>query len=35
MPKKVDWNKLSDYENVDMTVGSQELACSAGSCEIQ
>ena len=34
MPKKVDWNKLSDYENVDMTVGSQELACVAGGCEI-
>ena len=34
MPKKVDWNKLSDYENVDMTIGSQELACVAGGCEI-
>ena len=35
MPKNVDWSKLSDYENVDMTVGSQELACAAGFCEIQ
>jgi ribonucleoside-diphosphate reductase alpha chain len=35
MPKEVDWSKLSDYENVDMTVGSQELACAAGFCEIQ
>ena len=35
MPTSVDWNKLSEYEKSDMTVGSQELACSAGSCEIQ
>ena len=35
MPTSVDWNKLSQYEKSDMTVGSQELACSAGSCEIQ
>ena len=35
MPKNVDWSKLSDYENRDTTVGSQELACSAaGGCEI-
>ena len=35
MPVNVDWTKLSDYESSDMTVGSQELACSSGSCEIQ
>ena len=35
MPKDVDWSKLSEYESVDMTIGSQELACSAGFCEIQ
>ncbi len=35
MPTSVDWNKLSEYEKSDMTVGSQELACSSGSCEIQ
>ena len=35
MPITVDWNKLSEYEKSDMTVGSQELACSSGSCEIQ
>ena len=35
MPITVDWNKLSEYEKSDMTVGSQELACSAGSCDIQ
>jgi len=35
MPKNVDWKKLSEYEKTDMTVGAQELACSAGFCEIQ
>jgi len=35
MPTEVDWSKLSDYENSDQTVGSQELACVAGNCEIQ
>ena len=35
MPKEVDWKKLSEYEKTDMTVASQELACSAGFCEIQ
>ena len=35
MPKEVDWSKLSEYEMSDMTVGSQELACAAGFCEIQ
>jgi ribonucleoside-diphosphate reductase alpha chain len=34
MPKNVDWTKLAQYENADMTVGSQELACVSGSCEI-
>ena len=34
MPTKVDWSKLSDYESSDQTVGSQELACVAGNCEI-
>ena len=35
MPKKVDWTKLAEYEMSDMTIGSQELACVAGACEIQ
>jgi ribonucleoside-triphosphate reductase (thioredoxin) len=35
MPKEVDWKKLSEYEKSDMTIASQELACSAGFCEIQ
>ena len=34
MPKGVDWSKLSDYEAVDTTTGTQELACVAGGCEI-
>jgi ribonucleoside-diphosphate reductase alpha chain len=35
MPKDVDWAKLAEYERQDMTIGSQELACSAaGGCEI-
>ena len=29
-----DWSKLADYEEKDMTAGSQELACSADGCEI-
>ena len=35
MPKVVEWNKLSEYELTDMTIGAQELACAAGFCEIQ
>ena len=34
MPKEVKWSKLSDYEKTDMTIASQELACSGGFCEI-
>jgi ribonucleoside-triphosphate reductase len=34
MPKNVDWKKLMEYENTDETIGSQELACSSGVCEI-
>ena len=34
MPKEIDWSQLSQYEKEDNTVGSQELACSGGSCEI-
>ena len=34
MPKDIDWSELSQYEASDMTVGSQELACAAGFCEI-
>jgi ribonucleoside-diphosphate reductase alpha chain len=34
MPKLVNWSKLSDYEQKDFTVASQELACSANGCEV-
>ena len=35
MPKIVDWSLLGEYEKSDMTIGSQELACTAaGGCEI-
>ena len=34
-PEDIDWTKLQEYEEKDMTHGSQELACSAeGGCEI-
>ena len=35
MPKIVDWSLLGEYEKSDMTISSQELACTAaGGCEI-
>ncbi len=34
MPKEVDWAQLAKYESQDMTIGAQELACTAGGCEI-
>jgi len=35
VPQEVDWTELSNYEQQDYTVASQELACSAdGGCEI-
>ena len=34
MPKYIDWNELSKYENEDMTTNMKEYACSAGHCEI-
>lgn len=30
----IDWNDLKHYETEDNTVGSQELACSGGVCEV-
>ena len=30
----INWNKLSEYEVLDTTTSSQELACVAGACEI-
>ena len=34
IPKGVDWSDLKNYEKTDQTSGTQELACSAGSCEL-
>ena len=34
MPKNVSWLDLAKYESKDHTTGSQELACTAGGCEI-
>ena len=35
MPKDIDWLALKEYEEQDMTISSQELACSAdGGCEV-
>ncbi len=34
MPDSIRWADLSFYEYADTTSGSQELACSAGACEI-
>ncbi len=34
MPENIDWSKLCDYEKEDHTSGSQELACTAGVCEV-
>lgn len=34
LPSNIDWSVLSLYEKVDSTTGSQELACTAGACDI-
>lgn len=34
MPESVDWLKLREYEATDQTIGTQELACSSGVCEL-
>jgi ribonucleoside-diphosphate reductase alpha chain len=31
---RVEWSDLAFYETYDQTVGSQELACVAGACEV-
>ena len=30
----INWDKLTEYEILDNTTSSQELACTAGGCEI-
>jgi len=32
MPKDIDWSTFIEQE--DFTTGAQNLACTAGSCEI-
>ena len=34
MPESIEWDDLGNYEQEDNTLGSQTLACSAGSCEV-
>ena len=34
MPDRIDWTKLSEYEQEDNTVSMQTMACSGDSCEI-
>lgn len=34
MPKNIDWSKLAEYENTDLTEGAQTLACVSGACEL-
>jgi len=34
MPKEVDWSQISKYESQDNTTSSQQLACTAGVCEV-
>ena len=34
LPKEIDWNKLQEFETEDNTKGSQQLACTAGVCEL-
>ena len=34
MPKDINWENLSQFEQEDNTTGSQELACVGGACEI-
>jgi ribonucleoside-triphosphate reductase (thioredoxin) len=34
MPAKIDWSKLSEYEQEDNTVAMQTMACSGDVCEI-
>lgn len=34
MPKRIPWESLPLYELEDTTTGSQELACTAGACDV-
>lgn len=34
MPDSIDWDRLAEFETVDSTTGSQELACTGGVCSV-
>jgi len=34
MPERIDWSRLSEYEQEDNTAAMQTLACSGDACEI-
>jgi ribonucleoside-diphosphate reductase alpha chain len=34
MPEKIDWSKLSEYEQEDNTLSTQTLACTGDVCEV-
>ena len=34
MPREVSWEGMRDFEEDDMTTGSQEYSCTGGACEI-
>jgi ribonucleoside-diphosphate reductase alpha chain len=34
MPESIDWDDLARVEIEDNTIGSQELACVGGACEL-
>ena len=34
MPEKIDWSKLSEYEQEDNTLAMQTMACSGDVCEV-
>ena len=34
MPEKIDWSKLSEYEQEDNTLAIQTMACSGDVCEV-
>ena len=34
MPESINWEEFNNYEKEDNTKASQELACTAGVCEL-
>lgn len=33
-PKNIRWDRMPEYEKIDTTTSSQEVACSGGACEL-